>query len=118
MHNFIFQYAKLMHLHLHRSGIHDMIFLERRKTGPMLKRKIYDNLLQWKNTPHKDCILLKGARQVGKTFIVREFGRKEYENYIELNFLQRPDLKDIFEGSLNADEIYKRMTAYIPNIKI
>lgn len=84
----------------------------------MLKRKIYDNLLRWKNTPHKDCILLKGARQVGKTFIVREFGRKEYENYIELNFLQRPDLKDIFEGSLDADEIYKRMTAFIPNIKI
>ena len=84
----------------------------------MLKRKIYNELLQWKNSTHQDCILVKGARQVGKTFIVREFGRREYQNYIEINFLRNPELKHIFEGNLDADEIYKRMTAHIPGMKI
>ena len=49
----------------------------------MLKRKIYDILLQWKNKKEKKCLLVKGARQIGKTFIIREFGKTEYENYIE-----------------------------------
>ena len=46
----------------------------------MLKRKIYDVLLQWKNRKEKKCLLVKGARQIGKTFIIREFGKTEYEN--------------------------------------
>ena len=84
----------------------------------MLKRKIYNDLYEWKNNKTRDCILIKGARQVGKTFIVREFGKREYESFIELNFLMNPELKNIFEGNLSADEIYKRMTAYMPNIKL
>ena len=84
----------------------------------MLKRKIYNDLYEWKNNKTRDCILIKGARQVGKTFIVREFGKREYESFIELNFLMNPELKNIFEGNLSADEIFKRMTAYMPNIKL
>ena len=84
----------------------------------MLKRKIYNDLFEWKKNKARDCLLIKGARQVGKTFIVREFGKREYENFIELNFLMNPELKNIFEGNLSADEIYKRMTAYMPNIKL
>ena len=84
----------------------------------MLKRKIYNDLFKWKKNKTRDCILIKGARQVGKTFIVREFGKREYENFVELNFLMDPELKNIFEGNLSADEIYKRMTAYMPNIKL
>ena len=84
----------------------------------MLKRKIYKDLYKWKNNKTRDCILIKGARQVGKTFIVREFGKREYESFIELNFLMNPELKNIFEGNLSADEIYKRMTAFMPNIKL
>lgn len=84
----------------------------------MLKRKIYNDLYEWKKNKTRDCILIKGARQVGKTFIVREFGKREYENFIELNFLMEPELRNIFEGNLSADEIYKRMTAYMPNIRL
>ncbi len=95
-----------------------MVLYSQKDTDIMLKRKIYRELLQWKNGSTHDCVLVKGARQVGKTYIVREFGRREYQNFIEINFLRDPDLKDIFSGSLDADEIYKRMTANIPNIRI
>ena len=51
----------------------------------MLKRKAYQELVEWKNTHKNDCLMVKGARQVGKTFLVREFGKKEYKSFIEIN---------------------------------
>ena len=84
----------------------------------MLKRKAYDKLIEWKNSAHKKCLMIKGARQVGKTYLVREFGRNEYESFIEINFINQKDLKYIFAGDLNADSIYKRMTASIPGIRL
>ncbi|MGN1341038.1 MAG: AAA family ATPase, partial [Oscillospiraceae bacterium] len=47
---------------------------------------MYDRLLDWKNTKSKECLLIKGARQVGKTYLVRQFGKNEYESFIEINF--------------------------------
>ena len=76
----------------------------------MLKRKIYQTLLDWKNTKRNECLLIKGARQVGKSFIIREFGRKNYESFIELNFYQHPEYISIFDGDLTPDEIYKRIS--------
>lgn len=84
----------------------------------MLKRKVYDELLRWKNNHRNSCLMIKGARQVGKTFIVREFGKNEYNSFIEINFIKYKELKEIFDGSLSADEIYKRMTLYIRDIKL
>lgn len=83
----------------------------------MLKRKVYNQLLKWKSGHRNTCLMIKGARQVGKTYIVREFGRNEYKSYIEINFIKQKELKEIFQGSLSADEIYKRMSAYIQNIE-
>lgn len=83
----------------------------------MLKRKMYQMLLEWKANKGRECLLIKGARQIGKTFIVQEFGKTEYQSYIELNFLRNPSYKEIFDGDLSADEIYKRMTAYLPGQK-
>lgn len=83
----------------------------------MLKRKIYDVLLQWKNRKEKKCLLVKGARQIGKTFIIREFGKTEYENYIEINFLKYPEFKAIFDSALSADVIYANMSLYNPEWK-
>lgn len=81
----------------------------------MLKRKIYRDLLKWKEVRRKEktkeCLLIKGARQVGKTFIIREFGKKEYKTFIEINFIKNPEYKSIFDGTLSADEIFKRLTA-------
>lgn len=84
----------------------------------MLKRKMYDYLLNWKKTKGKECLLIKGARQVGKTYLVRHFGKAEYESFIEINFHMQSSLKVIFEGDKSADEIYKRLTANIPGIKL
>lgn len=84
----------------------------------MLKRKMYSFLLNWKKNKGKECLLIKGARQVGKTYLVRQFAKAEYDSFIEINFHMQSSLKVIFEGDKSADEIYKRMTANIPNIKL
>lgn len=84
----------------------------------MIKRKIYKYLINWKQKKDKSALIIKGARQVGKSYLVREFGRNEYEGYIEINFLKNPLYKNIFKGDLSAEEIFKRLSAYIPNLKI
>lgn len=84
----------------------------------MIKRKIYKYLINWKQKKDKSALIIKGARQVGKSYLVREFGRNEYESYIEINFLKNPLYKNIFKGDLSAEEIFKRLSAYIPNLKI
>jgi predicted AAA+ superfamily ATPase len=76
----------------------------------MLKRKIMDALIEWKRTKRKECLLLKGARQVGKTFIIREFAKQNYENVIEINFMTRPKFKEVFDGSLAMDDIISKMS--------
>ncbi|MBO4886696.1 MAG: ATP-binding protein [Firmicutes bacterium] len=83
----------------------------------MLKRKVYQILLDWKANKGKECLLIKGARQIGKTYIVEEFGKREYKSFIEINFLKTPSLRSVFSGDLSADEIYKRMSANLPGVK-
>lgn len=83
----------------------------------MLKRKFYDYLLEWKHSKHRECLLVNGARQVGKTFIVEEFGKSEYGSYIYVNFLKTPEAKAAFEGSLEPDEIYKRLSLFVSSVR-
>ena len=84
----------------------------------MLKRKAYEKLLEWKRSANKKSLMIKGARQVGKTYLVREFGKKEYSSFIEINFINQKELKSIFNSDLNAATIYKRMTAAIAGIRL
>lgn len=84
----------------------------------MLKRKIYDKLLDWKKTHVNSTLMIEGARQIGKTYIVREFGKKEYSSFIEINFIKTPELKDIFAGGLDAETIYKNITSQIKNVNL
>lgn len=84
----------------------------------MLQRKIYQKLLQWKNNHIKSTLMIEGARQVGKTFVVREFGRNQYKSFIEINFIKNPELKSIFANGLDAETIYKNLTAQIRNIRL
>ena len=84
----------------------------------MLRRKAYDELLEWKNTHRNKCLMIKGARQVGKTYLVREFGRREYKSFIEINFISQKERRAIFDGDLSAEEIYKRMTAQIRDVSL
>ena len=84
----------------------------------MLKRKIYKKLINWKNNKGPECLLVKGARQVGKTFLIERFGENEYKNFISINFYKNDDYKKIFEGSLEPKDIYSKMSLYIENFKI
>lgn len=83
----------------------------------VLKRKIYDAFLNWKNTKSQECLLVKGARQIGKTFIIEQFGKENYTSYIYLNFYKNPEYKEIFEGSLEAEELYKKMSIYLKDVR-
>lgn len=76
-----------------------------------------DILISWKSKKRKECLLVKGARQIGKTYIIEQFGRTNYSNYIYLNFIAQPQYKDIFEGSLSAEEIYKKMSVFMTGIQ-
>ncbi len=60
--------------------------------------------------------MVRGARQIGKTFIIEDFGKKHYASYIYLNFYQNPEHKKIFDGSLEAVEIYKKISLYVRNV--
>ena len=77
----------------------------------MLKRKMLEKLFFWKKNKSKSALLLSGARQVGKTFIVREFA-KSYKRFVEINFEKDPFFKSAFKtGSLSADTIIRNITA-------
>lgn len=77
----------------------------------MLYRKAYDKLLEWKNKPRKKALCIMGARQIGKTTVIREFGREQYERFVEINFITQPEATKIFDGSLDANSIIIAMTA-------
>lgn len=83
----------------------------------MLKRKIYQQLQEWRDSHHEDCLLIKGARQVGKTFAITQFGQTEYESFIAINFIESPQLKALFDGDLSSSNIKKQMTMLIPGIQ-
>ena len=83
-----------------------------------LTRKFYDWLKDWKNRHRQECLLIKGARQIGKTYIVEKLGREEYESFIEFNFVLEPELTDIFEGSLKAEDLLRKISAYIGTQKL
>ena len=88
----------------------------------MLKRKIYNDLLNWKSTRKeekvKKCLLVKGARQVGKSYIIQEFGKNEYKSFLYIDFFRQPELKSIFDGELTSEEILKRITANIRDFRL
>ncbi len=78
----------------------------------MLIRKAYKKLSEWKNCKDKKALCIIGARQIGKTTLVREFADKNYGHYIEINFITDPGAAEIFSGSLDADTLITNITAY------
>ncbi|MDE7164902.1 MAG: AAA family ATPase [Clostridiales bacterium] len=81
----------------------------------MLKRKIERALLEWKNEPQKSPLIIKGQRQCGKTFSVRNFAENYYEHVVYLNFLKNPNYISIFNGSLEVDNLIVSMSALLGN---
>lgn len=64
-----------------------------------------DVLRSWRAEKGAECLLIKGARQVGKSYIVAEFGWQDYESFISIDFIGPPDLKRVFDGPIDADSI-------------
>ena len=79
----------------------------------MLKRKIEQALINWKNTPHHSPLIIKGCRQCGKTYSVRDFAKKNYKYEVYLNFFKNPSYISIFDGSLEIDNIIMLMSALL-----
>ncbi|MBQ3657089.1 MAG: ATP-binding protein [Bacteroidales bacterium] len=82
----------------------------------MLKRKVIQQLSQWKKTAGKKPLIIKGCRQCGKTFAVRKFADDNYKNVIYLNFIENPDLSIAFEGQMNVDDIILNLSSMIKGV--
>lgn len=80
----------------------------------MLKRKIEEELIAWKNDSNRKPLVIKGCRQCGKTFIVQKFAEENYANVVYLNFMQDSDYTLAFEGSKRVDDIVMNLSAMIP----
>ena len=76
-----------------------------------MERKIYQDLLVWKQNPDRKPLILQGARQVGKTYIVNYFAGKEYANSIYCNFEKDSRLHDFFDN-LTPELIVKKLSLY------
>ena len=63
-----------------------------------MERLIYNDLLNWKNRVGRKPLILNGARQVGKTWIIREFGRREYANTAYINCESTPQIEEVFKN--------------------
>ena len=83
-----------------------------------LKREFYETLKAWKRSKGPECLLVKGARQVGKTYIIEKFARENYGNVISLNFIEEPGLVSVFDGELDADGIYAGLSAILPDKRV
>lgn len=78
-----------------------------------MKRKIYNELIEWKNNKINKPLLILGVRQCGKTYIINEFCQNEYKNYLKINLLERNDVVNLYKENINSEEKYKRLKAMI-----
>lgn len=79
----------------------------------MLERKIEQRLQEWKCSPNRKPLLIKGCRQCGKTYSVLDFAKKNYKHVVYLNFFENPDYCSVFEGSLEIDNITMLLSALL-----
>ncbi|MCL2148074.1 MAG: ATP-binding protein [Methanomassiliicoccaceae archaeon] len=75
-----------------------------------MKRSIYDSLLMWKEKKGRKPLLLEGVRQCGKTYILKEFGKRDYKDTAYFNFEDTPGLCDVFQPDLDTGRIISRLS--------
>ena len=75
-----------------------------------LKRKIDDYLVEWKNNKDRLPLIVKGARQIGKTDSIENFAKKNYKQFVEINFALEPEYKKIFDDVFNVDRIISNIS--------
>ena len=82
-----------------------------------LKRKIDDFLIEWKNSPQRLPLIIKGARQIGKTDAVENFAKNNYKNIVEINFVIDKQYKTIFDSGFDVNTIIKNISLINPNFQ-
>lgn len=75
-----------------------------------MKRNAIEALIQWKNDEERKPMVLKGARQVGKTWLMKEFGKNYYDSFVYFNFDEEDELKSIFEANKNPHRIVELLS--------
>jgi len=75
-----------------------------------IKRKAYAKFLEWKDKKNHKPLMVVGARQVGKSFIVRKFGENEYKNFIEINLFNRKDIVELYKSIDTSENKYKTLS--------
>ena len=83
----------------------------------LLKRKVDKFLINWKNNPERRPLIIKGARQIGKTESIKNFARNNYKSVIEINFVLQKQYKDIFDDGFEVDNIIKNISLRNPNFE-
>lgn len=83
----------------------------------LLKRKIDKYLTDWKNRPDKKPLIIKGARQIGKTRSVEWFASQNYASVIEINFIEQKKYREIFNDGFEVDAILKNISLLNPELK-
>ena len=76
----------------------------------MISRKIEGELQHFLQDEKKKALLITGARQVGKTYSIRAFGRQNFQSFVELNFLENPEAKKLFESAGNSKDLLLRLS--------
>ena len=84
----------------------------------MLKRKTTGLIKNWCNTKNKKCLIIQGARQIGKTYTIERFAEENYEELLEINFKQLPSAAEIFFDDLTVDKMVMSMRFRFPEKKI
>lgn len=77
-----------------------------------MKRDIYLDLVSWKNSDNRKPLILQGARQAGKTYILKEFGKNEYQDTAYFNFEEDPALAEFFKGRISPGKIIEKLSIY------
>ena len=92
----------------------DIIYIEGDRM-PRLTRKIDKYLIDWKNDKNRLPLIVKGARQIGKTESIENFGKNNYENVVEINFVLQKQYKNIFDDGFDVDTIIRNISLINPN---
>ena len=78
--------------------------------GDIMKRRIYDELLKWKNNSDNiKPLMVLGVRQCGKTYIIDDFCKREYKNYVYVNLFEQDNIVELYESNLTSDDKFNRL---------
>lgn len=94
-----------------------ILYMKLKKPALYLRRKIDEELKRWKLREDRLPLILKGARQVGKTECVRHFAEGTYASFVEINFVERPEFKEIIRDGFSVEGIIRNLSMIDPGIR-